>query len=149
MYNLNCTQMIQVAGPFSHCRVDSKAGNTAEVLLVSGDSNEASFSPRSSPTGIPENRQRSHMVSHIWFHEWGNKSQVKTLQPKETNSPVFHEPEVFSSVCAIAHDQNGVIYEPWIAVGYVVQTWKMHKVNNILKSSLLQFQHQSVDLFLH
>ena len=72
----NCTKMIRVVGPFLHCRVDAKAGYPAEVLLVSGDSNEAFFSPRSSPTGIPKNppqknRERSHMGCHTFLFTSG------------------------------------------------------------------------------
>lgn len=88
-------------------------------------------------------------MSHISFHEWWNKCQVKTLQLEETKSPVFHEPEVFPSLRAVAHDQDGVVYEPWVAVGHVVQTWKMQKVKNIPRMSQLQCQHPSADLSLH
>ena len=62
----NCTKMIRVVGPFLHCRVDAKAGNPAEVLLVSGDSNEAFFSPRSSPTGIPKKTPQKTERGHTW-----------------------------------------------------------------------------------
>lgn len=47
---------------------------------------------------------------------------LKTLKSEETGSPVFHEPEVLSIGCTVAHNQDGMIYELWVAVWYIVQT---------------------------
>lgn len=36
------------------------------------------------------------------------------------NVPIFHQPVVLTSVCAVAHNQDSVVYELWVAVGCVV-----------------------------
>lgn len=47
-----------------------------------------------------------------------------TFYSQEKDSPVFHKPEILTFGRAVAHNQDSMIYELWVAVRNVVQTWR-------------------------
>lgn len=52
---------------FSHCRVDWKAGDAAEIILVPGKPNVASFSPCSSPAEKTKTFTSRFKISEIFY----------------------------------------------------------------------------------
>lgn len=50
-----------------------------------------------------------------------NSTNVKILQLSfKKMSPVFHQPVVLSSFCAVAHNQDRVIHHYWVAAGNII-----------------------------
>lgn len=97
--------------------VDCKAGDAAEVVFVSGKSYITLFPPLSSPTGT------TITLSFIGLDQL-KMYFLLTFYSPEKDSPVFHQPEILTFGRAVAHNQDGVIYEVWVAVCNVIQTWK-------------------------
>lgn len=101
--------------------VDCETGNPTKIVFVSGHSYETLFTPTCSPA---ENKRKHVGVQErhsIFLH------RLQHLRPQSSGSPVLHQPIVLSLGCAITHHQDGVIDEPRVADGDVVDTWKMQR----------------------
>lgn len=105
----------------SHGGVDRKAGDAAEVLFVPGNSYITLFPPRSSPAGTTITFTFISLEQIKMCFLW-------TFYSQEKDSPVFHKPEILTFGCAVAHKQDGVVYELWVAVWNIVQTWRRERI---------------------